>query len=237
MSNWKQSGIQFVYAKVSEGRGYTDPFFSGNVNKAKAAGIPIGGYHFARPSLNTAIQEATFFVQLLSATNTDLDPVLDLEDTNFNGTAAELVQWTRDFVKHVTKETGRQVILYTAKWYADRYNGFNNQLSDLRLWCARYADPQTTIPPDFGGWTQYTIWQYTDSGQLNGVRGNVDLDYAVSLQALGYRPSTHVSITKEAAEKVIKVLQSIWAIGENDVKHAAHQAADFLRDKAGLPKE
>lgn len=245
MSQWKQAGIRFIYAKVSEGLGYTDSFFSGNVKKAKAAGIPIGGYHFARPSDNPAVKEAAFFVSLLEATPTDLDPILDLEDTNFNGTAEEMVQWVRDFVNYVTNKTGRQVMLYTGKWYADRFNGFNNALSDLRLWCARYSDPQTTTPPDFGGWTQYTAWQYTDSGKLSGVKGKVDLNYAVSLQSLGFQVKPiskpeivqNDKINKDAAEKVIKVLESIREIGDNDVKIAAQRAADFLREKTGLPKK
>src|ERR1051325_5761098 len=51
--NWttvKNAGIKFAWAKATESTGYTDPYFTANENNAKAVGIPIGGYHFARPS-------------------------------------------------------------------------------------------------------------------------------------------------------------------------------------------
>src|SRR5690242_9093434 len=53
--NWttvKNGGMTFAWAKATESTGYTDPYFTINENGARGVGIPIGGYHFARPSQN-----------------------------------------------------------------------------------------------------------------------------------------------------------------------------------------
>src|SRR6266567_3319829 len=53
--NWttvKNAGITFAWAKATESTGYTDPYYTNNQINAKAVAIPIGGYHFARPSSN-----------------------------------------------------------------------------------------------------------------------------------------------------------------------------------------
>ena len=56
-----------------------------------------------------------------------------------------------------------------------------NGLSDIPLWISKYS---STPPADAGGWTEWTAWQYTDSGQISGVVGNCDVSAAVSLEAL-----------------------------------------------------
>src|SRR5215212_11244443 len=53
--NWttvKNGGMTFAWAKATESTGYTDPYFVINQNNARAVGIPISAYHFARPSDN-----------------------------------------------------------------------------------------------------------------------------------------------------------------------------------------
>lgn len=159
-----------------------DPTFVTNVQAAREAGVLIGGYHFAHPEQNTALQEAAYFVSLLQANQTDLLPVLDLESptdpSSSTLTGTEIAQWVRDFVNYVKSAMNCGVMLYTGPWYINEFE--INGLSDLPLWIARYSD----IPPaDCGGWTQWTAWQYTDSGDIAGV-GNCDVSVAVSLEAL-----------------------------------------------------
>lgn len=178
----KMSGIQAAYAKATEGVSYIDPTFVQNVQAARTAGVLIGAYHFAHPEQNDAVSEAKYFVNILQANQTDLMPVLDLESpvdhNTSNLTGAALSQWARDFINYVKQATGRNVMLYTGVWYITEF-GISG-LSDVPLWIARYSN----IPPiDCGGWTEWTAWQYTDSGQIPGV-GNCDVSAAVSLEVL-----------------------------------------------------
>lgn len=180
----KASGVQFAYVKATEGATWTDPMFMTNVNGARAVGIPVGAYHFARPDQTSAIDEAKHFVSLLQSVQTDLMPVLDLEEPSDPSKIAvdALVKWTRDFINYVQQATGRKVMLYTGNWFVNRYNGLNNALCDLPLWVANYAN--IPAPPDCGGWTRWTVWQYASDGRVDGINGDVDVNVAVSLDAL-----------------------------------------------------
>lgn len=70
MSSWqgkidwtavKKSGIQFAFAKATEGATYRDPTFKYNLQQMRAIGLElIGAYHFFRglPNDSTAAQQA-----------------------------------------------------------------------------------------------------------------------------------------------------------------------------------
>ena len=61
----KSSGQIFAWAKSDEGTYYDDPYFDMNMTNAKAAGVLIGAYHFARPDLADGLAgadaEASYF--------------------------------------------------------------------------------------------------------------------------------------------------------------------------------
>ncbi|OIK08740.1 hypothetical protein BIV60_25550 [Bacillus sp. MUM 116] len=188
----KNSGIAFVYAKASESTTYTDSMFLTNVKGARAAGLPIGAYHYARPSSpytsDDAKAEAQYFVNVMKNGGMgdfgDIMPVLDLEQPASTGTltSVEIASWARVFADTVKSLTNRQVMVYTGAWFVQQYNDFGGKLSDLPVWIARYG---ITQPPVVGGWTQWTAWQYSDKGTVPGISGNVDLDYGpTSIDAL-----------------------------------------------------
>ena len=74
--NWatvKSAGVTFAWAKATESTSFTDSAFAINEANAKAAGVLIGAYHFARPSshpnltgANSADTEAAFFWSVAS---------------------------------------------------------------------------------------------------------------------------------------------------------------------------
>ena len=62
-----RAGIEVVYIRASEGRGYVDPYFRENYEKAKANGLRVGFYHFLTATNATeAEQQARFFASVIS---------------------------------------------------------------------------------------------------------------------------------------------------------------------------
>src|SRR6478672_2673131 len=64
--NWtsvKNAGIAFAWAKATDGAssGGDDAYFVGNVSNGKAAGVPMGAYHYCHPESNTPGTEAAHF--------------------------------------------------------------------------------------------------------------------------------------------------------------------------------
>ncbi|MCC2684948.1 MAG: N-acetylmuramoyl-L-alanine amidase [Paenibacillaceae bacterium] len=182
----KESGISFAYLKAADGKGSVDPNFASNVSHARAAGMPVGAYYYARPTaplnLDQARAQAQHFVKAMKQNGLedygDLMPVLDLEEPADTGTLGrnDLEQWASAFIDTATALTNRQIMLYTGIWFIQQYDDFGSEMSDLPLWAADYTYYGDTQPPVSGGWSRWTVWQHTDRGTVPGIDGLVDLD-------------------------------------------------------------
>ncbi|HFE9700901.1 GH25 family lysozyme [Clostridium perfringens] len=64
LNQLKEKGYKVCYIKITEGRGYVDPCFEENYNKAIAAGMKVGVYHYWRGT-SSAIEQAKNIVRTL----------------------------------------------------------------------------------------------------------------------------------------------------------------------------
>lgn len=182
--NWTKvanAGKTFVYMKASENTSYKDPTYATNRAQAKAKGLKVGAYHFARPE-NTpgdAVAEADHFVDTAQPVSGELLPVLDLEQTGGLGVKA-LTNWTKSFLERVYERAGVKAAIYVSPsfwsnrmgnstWFAD--NGYRV------LWVAHWTTAKTpTLPASNWGGQGWTFWQYTSDGTVPGISGRVDLN-------------------------------------------------------------
>jgi len=170
--DWQQvsaAGIQFAFAKATEGVTLADSEFATNWAGMKAAGLLPGASPLFAPS-DDASQQATFFLSTVQLETGDLPPVLDVETAA--ATSAELWQGVQTWLDQVEAATGMQPILYLNKTFANE-NDAPSSLAAYPLWLAQYEVELPTLP---NGWTTWLLWQYSQSGTVNGVSGSVDLD-------------------------------------------------------------
>jgi GH25 family lysozyme M1 (1,4-beta-N-acetylmuramidase)/nucleoid-associated protein YgaU/pimeloyl-ACP methyl ester carboxylesterase len=173
--NWqsvKNDGYSFAFVKASEGTSYSDPYFSQNWQETKNAGIVRGAYHFFHPNLDATAQANQFVKMIGTLAPNDLPPVLDLEVTdgvNATGITSSVQQW----LDVVEDAIGRKPIIYTTPGFWQYNVGNTQQFADYPLWIANWQVQQPKVP---GGWNDWAFWQYTDSGRVNGISGNVDLN-------------------------------------------------------------
>lgn len=188
------AGRTFAFARCthwhgtgeSDAHGDPDPTFANNMTRARAAGILIGAYHFARPSKRDPQTEATAFVNYATVyfggnylSSGYLRPVLDLEDGG--GTtpvgATNLSNWANAWLDAVEAATGVEPMVYCNSNYANNY--LNSTLSSRTLWIANYicsTNPQTGSPTaGIGDWSTWTFWQYCSSLSVGGI-SPVDTD-------------------------------------------------------------
>ncbi|HRK31702.1 MAG TPA: GH25 family lysozyme [Tepidisphaeraceae bacterium] len=174
----KASGKDFVFAKATEGLTFNASTFTNNITRAHTAGMLIGAYHFGRPDNNAAVAEADKFVSVISPYLTAgyVRPVLDIEVDA--GSVAFMSQWVNDFCSRVRDVTGIAPLIYTGQFFAS--SNFNSTVTQWPLWIARYpggtVNPETQNPGSTTPWPTWNIWQYTDSGSVPGITGNVDLN-------------------------------------------------------------
>ena len=178
--NWtsvKKAGYSFAIAKATEGTTFTDAYFSKNWSGMKAAGLVRGAYHYGHPG-ESATAQAQYFVNAVKAAggytgSNSLQLVLDLETTD-GLSPSEVWTWVQAFMAEIKSLTGRPGIIYTGYyfWVDDVGNPSNNL--NCPLWIADYGVSSPLVPD---AWSTWSFWQYSDSGSVPGVGGNVDLDY------------------------------------------------------------
>jgi len=168
------AGYSFGFAKATEGTGYTDATFASNWGNMKAAGIIPGAYHYGHPG-SDAVTQAQHFVNAVRAApgglSGGLQLALDLETTD-GLSPSRVLAWTKTFLNEVQYLTGKPAILYTGFYFWRDSAGNSPSNFNCPLWIASYS-ASPTIP---SAWSIYTFWQYSDTGSVPGVSGNVDLD-------------------------------------------------------------
>ncbi|WP_406151719.1 GH25 family lysozyme [Streptomyces sp. NBC_01012] len=178
--NWssvRNAGIEFAWMKATEGTTYKDPTFSTNYLNAYNAGVIRGAYHFARPDASSGAAQANFFADsggAWSRDNLTLPGVLDIEGSCYGKSAAAMQSWILDFYNTYKARTGRDVVIYTSpSWWNSCTGGWSGMSAKSPLWVAHWTSGSPTIPSGFPAWT---VWQYSSTGSVSGVSGNVDRD-------------------------------------------------------------
>ncbi len=168
------AGVQFAYAKASEGASFTDPMFVSNYAGILGAGMLRGAYHFFDPGAAPLDQVAHFLKVLAPAAPGDLPPMLDLESGGSKDRPA-IVSGALQWLDQVQKAVGRTPVLYcTAPFWTDVL-GSPEALMEFPFWIAEYtlAD-KPTLPAKRAS---YALWQYAQTGTVDGISTHVDLDW------------------------------------------------------------
>ena len=180
--HWKSvqaAGVEFAFAKATEGQTFVDGQYARNHARTGALGIPFSAYHFARPdrSYRDAVREADHFVGTADLGARNLLPVLDLEVSGNLGPRA-LIRWTKAWLARVEARLGVKPMIYTSpsfwrdyvrdtRWFAD--NGY-------RVWIAHWDADEPAVPAANWGGDSWTVWQLSDCGSVPGIGGCVDVD-------------------------------------------------------------
>jgi lysozyme len=173
--NWAQAhsaGIAFTIAKATEADGYVDPTFATNRQNAKAAGVAIGAYHFFRANVDPTTQANHFLDTIGSVEPGELSPTLDLETTDGIG-GSTIAQRAVTFMQAVQARTGRVQFVYTSPSFFNSTIGAPASFAPFLLWIANW---QVNCPDVPSVWSDWTVWQYTDSGSVSGMPTAVDRD-------------------------------------------------------------
>ncbi|MGC3957168.1 MAG: GH25 family lysozyme [Verrucomicrobiota bacterium] len=144
---------------------YDDPYFVQNVNRATAAGMYVGAYHFSRPDIiatttnaagiaNTGTNEADHFIEMAGAWMRPgyLLPVHDLEAGDGIRTDNEMAQFTIDFSDRLYMRMGIRPPVYINGNYAAFVIG--GASASLRN---QIAQP-STVTPDLAAPAAPKIW-------------------------------------------------------------------------------
>lgn len=204
----KESGIEFVIIKAggSDDGLYEDSKFKENYSKAKVAGLEVGAYYFVGPDFLTeedGIADAKRFLEIIGDREFTYPLVLDLETTRPEDKEAA-TNAALAFIKYLEDKN------YFVSIYASEIYGFEERLNVERLkevdkWVANYGSKPTM---------EMGMWQYSDSGKVPGISGNVDMNYSykdypgiIKEYALN-RTRNYAAIIEEEREKTISFINT-----------------------------
>lgn len=170
----KASGVEFAMLRMGyqtdyDGEYKIDPYFEANIKGAKEAGLPVGVYFYSyAKNVNQAKEQANWVKEQLKGYTLDLPIAYDWESwTSFNqaGMSFYTLNKCADVFLETLEEAGYKGMLYSSKnyletmWYPTKY----------ATWLAQYNTRVT-----YEG--KYSIWQMSDKGKVDGIKGDVDLD-------------------------------------------------------------
>lgn len=178
--NWKAaSDLHFVWVKVSDGGAAYSTVQQGvkyvpdtHVAGAKAAGLPVGGYHYAQLTPGPEAQADVLIAQVRRLGATGVAPMLDLE-APFRPDAAARTFGVA-FCKRLAA-AGFRPAVYMSASFAAALRPDQWDVPGLVIVIARYgARPEAPGSGRYVG--RYDVHQYSSSGTLPGSVGLVDFD-------------------------------------------------------------
>lgn len=171
----KEAGCEFVIIRMGINSDINkdismDSYFLENIKKAHDANLLVGIYIYSSATnINTAINHAKWTINNLNGLKLDLGIVFDWENwskiRNYNINIHDLNKTYEAFAAYI-KVKGYTPILYSSKYYLENF--WTNKNND-KVWLAHY-----TKETNYKG--KYGIWQMTNIGKINGIKGDVDID-------------------------------------------------------------
>lgn len=159
--------VSFMIIKATEGSNIIDEYFNHNFFHARRNGIVRGAYHFFSTKSDPK-RQAQFYCKIVQLEEGDMAPILDVEQLG-SLTPRQLRQNVRTWMDYVERHYGVTPILYTS--YKFRTDYLNTPDFDrYPLWIAHYYVERLRYQG------QWTMWQHTDRGEIDGIKGNVDLN-------------------------------------------------------------
>ena len=174
-----QDGVEFAFIRVGY-RGYgsgkmmEDEYFEENITGALQAGIKVGVYFYSQAVTEAEIQEeAAFVLEKIAPYRIECPVVFDVErvtesDGRMNGISIEdRTAFALQFCQMI-ENAGYKPMIYHNTEMGVMFLGLE-ALEQYDKWFAAYSDV-------FYYPYEYKVWQYSQSGRVQGIQGDVDLN-------------------------------------------------------------
>lgn len=213
----KNAGYQFAMLRAGYGFRTPDQQFQRNASECNRVGIPAGAYWFCYAlSPEDAKKEADGCLEVIAPYRLEYPICYDIEQASItyaeqNGvtiTPALATQIVKAFCSRI-QERGYYAMYYSNQNFLETYLP-SEMTQRYALWFARYGSRYDGL--------DYGIWQYTSTGSVPGIAGNVDLDtgyvdYAsvirkAGLNHLDSKPTPPPKPTPPSADYITYVVQS-----------------------------
>lgn len=180
-----QDGVEFAFIRVgyrgygTEGKLMEDDNFVANIEGAQAAGIKVGVYFYSQAvTEEEALEEANFVLERIAPYQLDCPVVYDVEkhskpSARMNNISLE--ESTNNvimFCQTIENAGYTPMIYHNLQWAVQKLDPA--LLDQYGRWFAAYETEDPYYP------YEYKVWQYSATGRVQGINGNVDLNISFS---------------------------------------------------------
>ena len=171
----KAAGVEFVmvrlgYRSYGDGTLYADPMAQANLTGAREAGLLVGAYFYSQATTPTeAEEEAAYALEILGDFRLDLPLSFDweiekrTEAVNVKTATACAIA----FCETVEAAGCGTMIYFNSNQATERLD--LTRLTEYGWWLAMYSHDRE-FP------CRFDLWQYTQTGTVAGIEGNVDIN-------------------------------------------------------------
>lgn len=175
----KASGVDFVILKAGSTKSGIEPTFEMDYAGARDAGLEIGAYYYTYSSTLDGIRaDAQSLLEWLKGKKFEYPIYFDLEDPSLEALSKSMLsEMCKTFIS----------VLQSEGYYAGLYSNHNwlayildteEMISQYEIWYARYPGTSSPVWDKEKYGEQLGMWQYSDSGMIDGFDHPFDLNYA-----------------------------------------------------------
>lgn len=175
--DWDKVKPQVDFAIIRCGYGsdiasQDDIKFKANVDACHRLDIPYGIYLYSYADTEAELASEIKHTLRLIKDTTPFCVYFDMEDVSTTKLGkAKLTQFGLTFCKAMVDAGYKAGIYANQYWFRTYLDPQAFASAGYSVWCAKYS----TSEPDISA--AYDIWQYSSSGRVDGIAGNVDMNY------------------------------------------------------------
>ena len=176
----KSAGYNYVIIRAGYGKekSQKDNMFETNYKKAKSAGLKVGAYWFSYAmSPSTATAEADACLSCIKGKKFELPVYYDMEYQPAMSTSnSNYTKMAVNFCNKLKSNGFKSGVYSSASVYDYLLNRKTLKNNGISIWNAEwYIKPSITCD----------VWQYSETGRINGISTAVDLNYIYDLNIVG----------------------------------------------------
>ena len=166
----KNDGIEFAMIRLGYNTNQLDKYYQRNMKEAEKVQIPVGVYYYSKATNEEeAVRDAEFVIENLKGYKVSYPVAIDLEDkVQEDLSKEELGKIARAFADEIQSAGYTPMVYANENWYQNYIDW--SLLGDVEKWIASYSvSPNPNIKRE--------IWQCCSTGLVDGVKGNVDINF------------------------------------------------------------
>ncbi len=214
----KADGFDFVIIRAGYGKfaSQKDAMFESHYAGAKAVGLKVGCYWYSyATNADDARLEAEACLEVIKGKQFEFPVSFDIEEERQKILGSTVVSNIASIFCHTVENAGYYVSIYS---YASFLRDFISEELRKRfdIWVAHTGVEQPNYSTPFG------VWQFSHTGTVSGIKGNVCLDYAYKdyasiMKAHNLNGFYNETPTPQHREYIVKKGDSFWRIAENEL--------------------